>query len=84
MEKGTQENNITQFNKGLSLDNSIIDSPKGSYRFALNAINETELGDAGFISNEESNELCASLKEGYIPLGIIYMGDNEFTIFSVF
>lgn len=55
-EKQLQNNNISQFNGGLHTDNSQIDSPKGTYSFCLNGINETELGDFGFISNEESNE----------------------------
>ena len=83
MEKETQENNITQFNKGLFLDNSIVDSPKGSYRFALNAINETELGDAGFISNEESNEPCGNIPQGFIPIGKVYIGENRTILFLV-
>ena len=82
-EKQLQNNNISQFNGGLHTDNSFIDSPKGTYRFALNSVNETELGDFGFISNEESNEECASLTTGYIPIGKCYIGDNETVIFSV-
>ena len=82
-EKQLQNNNISQFNGGLHTDNSLIDSPKGTYRFALNSVNETELGDFGFISNEESNEQCASLTTGYIPIGKCYIGDNETVIFSV-
>ena len=82
-EKQLQNNNISQFNGGLHTDNSLIDSPKGTYRFALNLVNETELGDFGFISNEESNEQCASLTTGYIPIGKCYIGDNETVIFSV-
>ena len=34
--------NLNTFNKGLHLDNSHIDQPKGTYRFALNSVNETE------------------------------------------
>lgn len=82
-EKQLQENNISQLSKGLHTDNSQIDSPKGTYRFALNSVNETELGDFGFISNEESNEECASLTPGYVPIGKCYIGNNETVIFSV-
>lgn len=81
MEK--QGNNINQFNKGLHQDNSLLDSPKGTYRFALNSVNETELGDSGFISNEESNEICGSLTRDFIPIGKVYIGDNRTVIFSV-
>ena len=82
-EKQLQNNNISQLSKGLHTDNSQVDSPKGTYRFALNSVNETELGDFGFISNEESNEQCASLTPGYVPIGKCYIGDNETVIFSV-
>ena len=78
-----QENNISQFSKGLHQDNSLVDQPKGTYRFALNSVNETELGDSGFISNEESNEICTNITEGYTPIGKIYIGDNKTVIFSV-
>ena len=82
-EKQLQNNNISQFNGGLHTDNSFVDSPKGTYRFALNSVNETELGDSGFIGNEESNEICGTLTEGYIPIGKCYMEDNNLVIFSV-
>lgn len=82
-EQSIQENNLTQLSKGLHTDNSIIDSPRDTYRYALNSVNETELGDSGFISNEESNEACASLTPGYIPIGKVYIGNNETVIFSV-
>lgn len=78
-----QKNNLTQLSKGLHSDNSYVDSPKGTYRFALNSVHETELGDFSFISNEESNEIYTSITEGYIPIGKCYIGNNELAIFSV-
>lgn len=75
--------NINPLNKGLHTDNSQVDSPKGTYRFALNAVNESELGDSGFLSNEESNEIASSITPGYIPIGKIYIGNNNTVIFSV-
>ena len=33
-----QENNISQFSKGLYKDNSFVDQPKGSYSFCLNCV----------------------------------------------
>lgn len=82
-ERQLQNNNISQFSKGLYQDNSFVDQPKGTYRFALNSVNETELGDFGFIGNEESNEICTSLPTGYIPIGKCYIGNNETVIFLV-
>jgi hypothetical protein len=76
-------NNTTELNSGLYKDNSPVAQPKGSYSFALNAINETNEGDKSFRSNEESNEICVSLKPGYIPLGKCYLGNNEVALLSV-
>lgn len=75
--------NITKPYKGLYTDASPLEQPKGTYRFALNAVNETELGDLAFNSNEESNEVCFELPEGYIPIGKVYIGNNNTVIFSV-
>jgi|GEM_PF-3332728 len=75
--------NITKPSKGLHTDNSPQDQPKDTYRFALNAVNETELGDLFFNSNEESNEECGELPNGYVPLGKVYIGNGETLIFSV-
>lgn len=75
--------NVTRPYRGLHTDNSAQDQPKDTYRFALNAINETEIGDLFYNSNEESNEECAELPNGYIPLGKVYIGNGETLIFSV-
>lgn len=77
------KDNIQRPYKGLHTDSAPYDQPKESYRFALNAVNESELGDINFIGNEESNELCVSLKPGFVPLGKVYIGNNETVIFSV-
>lgn len=78
-----QNNSISHFNKGLHTDSSHINTPEGTYRFALNSVNETELGDFGFIGNEESNIDITALPSGYIPIEKCYIGDNETAIFSV-
>ena len=68
--------------KGLYTDSSPVDQPKGTYTMAWNAINETTEGDNNFISNEQSNELCGQLPEGYRPIGDVYIGDNRTFVFS--
>ena len=78
-----QKDNIQRPSKGLHTDNSPQDQPKDTYRFALNTVNETELGDSGFVGNEESNEICAPLTEGFVPIGKVYIGNDELAIFSV-
>ena len=76
------EKNVTQLRGGLQKDSSPNDRSKGTYQFALNAVNETETGDLLFVSNEESNEACGALPNNYIPLNKIYIGDNKTVIFS--
>jgi hypothetical protein len=68
--------------KGLHTDNSPEHQVKGTYRFALNAINETEDGDAISLSNEPSNSPCID-KPGYLPLGTCYIGNGENVMFYV-
>jgi hypothetical protein len=75
--------NVTQVKGGLHKDNSRIDTPPGTYQYALNAVNETEVGDLFFLSNEESNEPCGVLPDGYRPVGKVYIGGNKTMIFSV-
>lgn len=77
------KNNISETNNGLHTDTSAQNQPKGTYRFALNTINETDAGDEFFRSNEESNEKCYSLTPGFIPIGKCYIGGNETILFSV-
>lgn len=78
-----KQKNVTQVKGGLHKDNSHIDTPKGTYQYALNAVNETEVGDLFFLSNEESNEACGTLPNGYRPIGKVYIGNNKTLIFSV-
>ncbi len=74
--------NVSNFPGGLNKDNSNIDRPKGSYSFALNAVNETHDGNMFFLSNEESNQACGSLPQGYVPLGSVYVSDNKTVVLS--
>ena len=73
---------VNQFSKGLSTDTSPIIQPEGSLRFALNAVDESEIGDSMFPGNAESNEVAGSLKEGYIAIGKVYMRDGNTAVFS--
>lgn len=78
-----QKDNITRPSKGLHLDSSIQEQPKDTYKYALNSVAETELGDFAFISNEESNIEHALLPKDYILIGNTYMQDNEEILFLV-
>ena len=78
-----KEASVNQFSKGLSTDTSPIVQPEGTLRFALNAMDESEIGDSMFPGNAESNESTPGLKEGYIAIGKVYIGEGETAVFSV-
>ena len=52
---------IEQPLKGMNQDMSTQTQPDGTYRFALNAVNNTEEGQQGFLSTEEGNFKCMEL-----------------------
>lgn len=66
--------------KGLQTDVSPIMQPQGSYRFALNAINDSTDGAMGTLTNEEGNFNCANL-QGYEIVGSVYMENDETALF---
>ena len=82
-----QNNNSVNIPGGLSVDASLVNQPAGTTRFVMTGVNETKEGDLGFIANEESNQPCYSLPtEGgtpYIPIGKVYIGDENNLIFLV-
>jgi hypothetical protein len=78
-----EDNNINRPYKGLHTDNSPQDQPKDTYRFGLNGVRESEIGDENFTGNEESNEECAVFPDGYIPIGKEYMGNGYSVVFLV-
>jgi len=67
---------------GLSTDTSLVTQPEGTTRFVLNGVNETTEGDLGFISIEEGNRKSYLLPEGFIPLGYVYVGEEEKLLFA--
>jgi hypothetical protein len=58
-------------------DTSLVNQPKGSTRFMLNAVNETEDGNVGARFTEESNEECYTIPAGFIPLGKVSVSNEE-------
>lgn len=68
---------------GLHTDNSPIDQPENTTIFNLNVVNENDEGNSNRLSNENSNEECYQLTDGYAYLGDVYIGNNELLIFSV-
>lgn len=79
-EKQRPDNSVIQV-AGLHTDNSLVAQPQGSTTFVLNGVNETNQGDSGFISVEESNEVFYTLPAGFIPIGEAYVGNREKIIF---
>lgn len=74
---------ITPFGGGIVTDVPPQSQPKGTMRFALNAVIRSTEGDATFPSSEESNIAVTTFPAGYIPIGKVYIGDNESAIFLV-
>lgn len=77
------DTNITQLNMGMNTDLSPQNQPEGSYRFALNAVDESELGDSQLLSNEESNITSVYLPGNFIPIGKKYIGNGDTALFLV-
>ena len=75
------EHNINKPYKGLHTDNNPQEQPKDTYRYALNAVNETKEGEQTSLSNEGSNYACTSIPEGYKILGDKYMENNITVLF---
>lgn len=75
--------NITKPFRGISTDNSPAYQTKDFYRFALNAVAETNDGNTSSLSCENSNETCYTLPEDYVPIGKKYMRDNSHVLFLV-
>ena len=71
-------------NKGLNTDFSSLLQPSNTYRYALNAVDQTSDGDFGLLSKEQSMSYSASLPTNYILLGYVYVGDGNVVLFSVF
>lgn len=71
------------FHKGLHLDSAPENQPDGTYRFALNSVLESQEGNYFAISNEQSNFDCVTFPNDFVPIGSIYMNDDERVVFLV-
>ena len=88
-----QNQNSINIPGGLNTDSSLVNQPQGTTRFVMTGVNETKEGDLGFIANEESNQECYQLPvypplpstagTPYIPIGKVYIGDENNLIFLV-
>lgn len=72
-----------QFTKGLNQDTHPKFQPEGTYRFALNAMLETEEGDLATISNEKGNTLYEVIPEGKVIIGHT-LTDNDDVVLALY
>ena len=73
---------ITSLGKGLNTDVSPETQLEGSYRWALNAVAESEEGNLGFLTNEEGNYECGQIDPEWSIIGHVYIGNDEAVIFQ--
>jgi len=76
------------FLKGLNKDADPSFVKEGMWTHARNASNNTDAGDLGTISNEDSNELCAKVMtaSGFFNkdiIGVIHLYADKWVIYSV-
>lgn len=76
-------NEVPNSFNGLNLDASLNSQPNGSYRFALNAVEETIDGNKRKISNEPSNFDSSAFTNGFFPVGDVYLGDNTSCVICI-
>lgn len=84
-QKGNPLGNII-ITGGLNTDMPLGSQPPGTTRFVMTGVDETKEGDLGTITSEESNQECydlasAGLDLKYIPVGKVYIGDENQLIF---
>ena len=68
---------INSVAKGLNTDTSPSTQPEGTYRWALNAMNESVDGDLGFLTNEFGNYECGEIGNDWAVIGHVYIEDDE-------
>lgn len=68
--------------KGLNTDVAPNYQEEGTYRFALNAVLESELGELRFLSNEKGNIFCGdNLPENKVIIGHVLTDNDEVVLF---
>ena len=81
--KGIQNTSTTEtrsFSKGMIKDLDETFMSEGAYLNAINAVNNTALGDLGVIGNEASNLFCT--RAPYTIIGAIHLYGDLWTLFS--
>jgi len=68
--------------RGINTDLSHKNQPPGTYRFALNAINNSKEGDMKSISNEQGNEFDVSFTTNFLPIGSCFINPDYTIVLS--
>lgn len=71
---------VNTFVKGMIKDLTDVFIPEGVWTNAINAINNSHLGDEGSIGNEQSNKFCTSAP--YTIIGILHKYKTEWVVYS--
>ena len=79
MNSGSDIRTMT-FNKGLYKDYDEVYFPEGAWFHARNAVNNTNEGELGTLSNERSNLNCGNAP--YTIIGTVYMYETTWAVFS--
>lgn len=69
--------------RGINTDVSPRNQLPGTYRFALNAANNSKEGDLKTISNEQGNRTDVDIPEGFLIIGDCFLRPNHHIIVSV-
>lgn len=75
----TSKIETNSFSKGMAKDISDMGVSEGFWKNAINAINRSHAGEVFTISNEQSNEFCATTP--YEIIGFIYLEDQKWALF---
>lgn len=70
------------FSGGMNQDINVKFQPENTYRYAMNAVLESQAGDLGSIINELGNQNCASVPTGYTVIGAVNLEDTSIVLFS--
>ena len=76
------DGSLNTFNTGMMMDIDDIVVPQGVWLKARNAINNSDKGHLGVLGNEPSNVLCQTLTDDMIIIGMIYLTDGVWSVFS--
>jgi hypothetical protein len=68
--------------KGMYLDGHASAQPENTYRFALNAVNNSTEGEEGFLATEQGNVQAFEM-DGKVIIGHLALANDEAIIFSI-